>query len=56
MSLNELKQLQIEYRQQLDFHRQQAIVFEYMLHELESSGTIVNQDGDVVSHADFLDL
>lgn len=56
MSLNEINQLQVEYRQQLDFHRQQAMVFEYLLHELESPGTIVNQDGDVVNHADFLDL
>ncbi len=57
MDPGEIKQLAIaEYRQQRDFHRQQAVVYDYMIHELESSDAIVDQDGDVVSYSDFLDL
>jgi hypothetical protein len=57
MDPGEITQLTIaEYRQQRDFHRQQAVVYDYMIHELESSDAIVDQNGDVVSYSDFLDL
>jgi hypothetical protein len=45
-----------EYRQQIDFHRQQIMVLECMVHELESPDSMLDQEGNVISYADFLNL
>jgi hypothetical protein len=57
MEQDNIRRLQIaEYRQQIDFHRQQIMVIECIVHELESPDSMLNEEGDVLSDADFLNL